>query len=178
MENKYKNQIIKSLKQAALSHPEVNFKLIADNKEIFNVTSESLQERIASLFDPTYQENLLPVHLDKNEYSFSGYIGNLNLIRSRPEDQFIYLNRRFIKNRLLNSAVYSGYKSLTKRGEFPFFVLNLIIPPDQIDVNVHPMKTEVRFKDEWRIYHILKSGINDALSDILGTVPYFGKYNP
>ena len=171
-------QIIKSLKQAALSHPEVNFKLIADNKEILNVTSESLQERIASLFDPTYQENLLPVHLEKSEYSFSGYIGNLNLIRSRPEDQFIYLNRRFIKNRLLNSAVYSGYKSLTKRGEFPFFVLNLIIPPDQIDVNVHPMKTEVRFKDEWRIYHILKSGINDALSDILGTVPYFGKFNP
>ena len=171
-------QIIKSLKQAALSHPEVNFKLIADKKEILNVTSESLQERIASLFDPTYQENLLPVHLDKSEYSFSGYIGNLNLIRSRPEDQFIYLNRRFIKNRLLNSAVYSGYKSLTKRGEFPFFVLNLIIPPDQIDVNVHPMKTEVRFKDEWRIYHILKSGINDALSDILGTVPYFGKFNP
>ena len=171
-------QIIKSLKQAALSHPEVNFKLIADNKEILNVTSESLQERIASLFDPTYQENLLPVHLEKSEYSFSGYIGNLNLIRSRPEDQFIYLNRRFIKNRLLNSAVYSGYKSLTKRGEFPFFVLNLIIPPDQIDVNVHPMKTEVRFKDEWRIYHILKSGINDALSDILETVPYFGKFNP
>ena len=171
-------QIIKSLKQAALSHPEVNFKLIADNKEILNVTSESLQERIASLFDPTYQENLLPVHLDKSEYSFSGYIGNLNLIRSRPEDQFIYLNRRFIKNRLLNSAVYSGYKSLTRRGEFPFFVLNLIIPPDQIDVNVHPMKTEVRFKDEWRIYHILKSGINDALSDILETVPYFGKFNP
>ena len=171
-------QIIKSLKQAALSHPEVNFKLIADNKEILNVTSESLQERIASLFDPTYQENLLPVHLDKSEYSFSGYIGNLNLIRSRPEDQFIYLNRRFIKNRLLNSAVYSGYKSLTKRGEFPFFVLNLVIPPDQIDVNVHPMKTEVRFKDEWRIYHILKSGINDALSDILGTVPFFGKFNP
>ena len=171
-------QIIKSLKQAALSHPEVNFKLIADNKEILNVTSESLQERIASLFDPTYQENLLPVHLEKSEYSFSGYIGNLNLIRSRPEDQFIYLNRRFIKNRLLNSAVYSGYKSLTRRGEFPFFVLNLIIPPDQIDVNVHPMKTEVRFKDEWRIYHILKSGINDALSDILETVPYFGKFNP
>ena len=171
-------QIIKSLKQAALSHPEVNFKLIADNKEILNVTSESLQERIASLFDPTYQENLLSVHLDKSEYSFSGYIGNLNLIRSRPEDQFIYLNRRFIKNRLLNSAVYSGYKSLTKRGEFPFFVLNLIIPPDQIDVNVHPMKKEVRFKDEWRIYHILKSGINDALSDILGTVPYFKKFNP
>ena len=171
-------QIIKSLKQAALSHPEVNFKLIADNKEILNVTSESLQERIASLFNPTYQENLLSVHLDKSEYSFSGYIGNLNLIRSRPEDQFIYLNRRFIKNRLLNSAIYSGYKSLTKRGEFPFFVLNLIIPPDQIDVNVHPMKTEVRFKDEWRIYHILKSGINDALSDILGTVPYFGKFNP
>ena len=166
-------QIIQVIKWMALSHPEVNIILFADGKEVVNVQPESLEERIASLFDPTYQENLLSVQLKKGDYSFSGFIGNLNLVRSRPGDQFIFLNRRYIKNRLLNSAVYSGYQSLTKRGEFPFFVLNLVIPPDQIDVNVHPMKIEVRFKDEWRVYHVLKSGITDSLSDVLEPIPFF-----
>ncbi len=168
-------QIIQTIRWMALSHPEVNIILSADEKEVVNVQPESLEERIASLFDPTYQENLLSVQLQKGDYSFSGFIGNLNLVRSRPGDQYIFLNRRYIKNRLLNSAVYSGYQSLTKRGEFPFFVLNLVIPPDQIDVNVHPMKIEVRFKDEWRVYHVLKSGITDSLSDVLETIPYFEK---
>jgi DNA mismatch repair protein MutL len=115
--------------------------------------------------------NLLNVDISKGDYSISGYIGNLNLVRSRPGEQYLFLNGRLIKDRLLNSAVYGGFRSLVKRGEYPFFVLNLELPQDQVDVNVHPMKTEVRFKDEWRIYHVLKSGIEDALSDILKVVP-------
>ena len=73
----------------------------------------------------------------------------------------------------MNSAVYSSYQSLVKRGEYPLFIINIDIPFDQVDVNVHPMKTEVRFKDEWRIYHVLKSGVNQALSEILNTIPNF-----
>ena len=61
----------------------------------------------------------------------------------------------------MNTAVYGAYESLVKRGEYPFFVINLILPTDQVDVNVHPMKTEVRFKDEWRVFHVLKAGVND-----------------
>ena len=80
-----------------------------------------------------------------------------------------------IKDRLLNSAVYSSYQSLVKRGEYPFFVINIQIPYEQVDVNVHPMKTEVRFHDEWRVYHVLKSGVSDALSEILNTIPNFQK---
>ena len=73
----------------------------------------------------------------------------------------------------MNRAVYSAYESLVKRGEYPFFVINLLLPNDQVDVNVHPMKTEVRFKDEWRVFNVLKSGVSDALSSILDTVPGF-----
>ena len=88
---------------------------------------------------------------------FSGFVGNLNLVRSRPGEQYIFLNRRFIKDRLMNRVVYNAFESLIKRGEYPFFVINCA-PTDQVDVNVHPMKTEVRFKDEWRVFNILKSG--------------------
>lgn len=166
-------QIVQMVKRIALAYPEVDFILQSDGKELLNVQSEKLKERIAALFDPTYSSNLREIEIAKGEYTFSGYVGTLNLVRSRPGEQYLFLNRRFIKDRLLNSSVYAGYQSLTKRGEFPFFVINLTIPEDQVDVNVHPMKTEVRFKDEWRVYHVLKSGVSEALQDILDTIPNF-----
>ena len=119
------------------------------------------------------KKNLIPIMISKADFTFSGYIGNLNLIRKRFGEQYIFLNGRYIKDRLLNSAVYSSYQSLVKRGEYPFFVVNIQMPFDQVDVNVHPMKTEVRFKDEWRVYHVLKSGVSHALAEILNTIPNF-----
>lgn len=165
--------VMQIMRGFALAHPTKNFTLISNGKEIFNLQEEPLPERVSAVYDPTYKGNLLNVDISKGDYSISGYVGNLNLVRSRPGEQYLFLNGRLIKDRLLNSAVYSGFRSLVKRGEYPFFVLNLEIPPDQVDVNVHPMKTEVRFKDEWRIYHVLKSGIEDALVDILKVVPNF-----
>ncbi|NOZ03226.1 MAG: DNA mismatch repair endonuclease MutL [FCB group bacterium] len=170
--------IVQMTRRFALAYPEIHFLLVADGKEILKVLPEKLEDRIAALFDPTYRTNILPVNIAKGDYVISGFIGNLNLVRSRPGEQYIFLNRRFIKNRLLNSAVYSGFQSLTKRGEYPFFTLNMGLPLDQVDVNVHPMKIEVRFKDEWRIYHVLKSGIESALRNILDTIPDFGKSVP
>lgn len=168
-------QIVQMLKRYALAYPEVAFKLIHDEKDILNLQSESLKERIDNVLDPTYSSNVLEVNIIKGDFAVSGFIGNLNLVRSRPGEQYIFLNRRFIKQRLLNNAVYGAYRSLLKRGEYPFYVLNLVQPPDQIDVNVHPMKIEVRFKDEWRLYHVLKSAVEDALGSILETIPDFKK---
>ena len=156
-------KIVDVVRRHGLGFPEVTF----------HVKSETLEDRIDNLLDPTYSRNLLPLNLAKGDYAFSGFVGNLNLVRSRPGEQYLFLNRRFIKDRLMNRAVYGAYESLVKRGEYPFFVINLILPNDQVDVNVHPMKTEVRFKDEWRVFNVLKSGVSDALSSILDTVPGF-----
>ena len=168
-------KVIDVVRRFGLAYPEVNFSLTSDNKKIVHVLSESLDERINALFDRTYRKNLLPLTISKGDYTFTGFVGNLNLVRRRPGEQYLFLNRRFIKDRLLNSAVYSAYRSLVKRGEFPFFVINLIIPADQVDVNVHPMKIEARFKDEWRVYHVLKSGVTDTIEAILKTIPDFDK---
>lgn len=168
-------KIVATIRQLSLGNPHTDVTLIADGKTLLKTRSEDLSDRINSLFDPTYRENLLKVTMDKGDFSIEGLIGNLNLVRSRPGEQFIFLNSRFIKDRLLNSAVYSGFKSLIKRGEFPFFVLNISIPVDQVDVNVHPMKTEVRFKDEWRIYHVIKAAVTESLKDILDTIPNFDR---
>jgi DNA mismatch repair protein MutL len=168
-------QIVAMARRYGLAYPEVAFKLYHDDKEILNIQSESLKERINNLLDPTYRDHLLEVNTVKGDFTISGYVGSLNLVRSRPGEQYIFLNRRFIKHRLLNNAVYSAYQSLLKRGEYPFYVLNLVQPVDQVDVNVHPMKIEVRFKDEWRLYHVLKSAVADALRSILDTIPDFSK---
>ena len=168
-------QIVSMVRRYGLAYPEVAFKLVHDDKEIINIQSESLKERIDNLLDPTYSAHLLEVNIVKGDFAISGYVGSLNLLRSRPGEQYIYLNRRFIKHRLLNNAVYGAYQSLLKRGEYPFYVLNLVQPADQVDVNVHPMKIEVRFKDEWRLYHVLKSSVADALGNILDTIPDFSK---
>ena len=168
-------QIVAMARRYGLAYPEVAFKLYHDDKEILNIQSESLKERINNLLDRTYRDHLLEVNTVKGDFTISGYVGSLNLVRSRPGEQYIFLNRRFIKHRLLNNAVYSAYQSLLKRGEYPFYVLNLVQPADQVDVNVHPMKIEVRFKDEWRLYHVLKSAVADALRSILDTIPDFSK---
>ena len=168
-------KIVNVVRCYGLAFPEVEFKLISDNRTIFHIMPEPLENRIDHLLDPTYSRNLLPLNITKGDYSFSGFVGNLNLIRSRPGEQYLFLNRRHIKDRLINQAIYKAYDSLIKRGEFPFFVINLILPLDQADVNVHPMKTEVRFKDEWRVFNVLKSCVNESISSILDTIPDFDK---
>ena len=166
-------KIVDVVRCYGLAFPDVEFRLVADDRDIFHVHAEPLEERIDNLLDPTYSRNLLPLNITKGDIALSGFVGNLNLVRSRPGEQYLFLNRRFIKDRLMNRAVYNAFESLIKRGEYPFFVINLLLPGDQVDVNVHPMKTEVRFKDEWRLFHILKSEVADALSSVLDTIPGF-----
>ena len=166
-------KIVDVVRCYGLAFPEVAFKLVADNRDIFHIFPEPLEQRIDNLLDPTYSRNLLTLNIVKGDCVFSGFVGNLNLIRTRPGEQYLFLNRRHIKDRLINRAIYNAFESLIKRGEYPFFLVNLVLPTDQVDVNVHPVKTEVRFKDEWRIYNILKSGASDALSSILDTIPGF-----
>ncbi|MDG1224797.1 MAG: DNA mismatch repair endonuclease MutL [Candidatus Marinimicrobia bacterium] len=166
-------KIIEMVKRFGLSNPQVGLSLVVDRKKVINLLIETLPERIGSLFDNTYQKNIIPIEISKADFTFTGYIGNLNLVRKRFGEQYIYLNGRYIKDRLLNSAVYSSYQSLVQRGEYPFFIINIQMPYNQVDVNVHPMKTEVRFNDEWRVYHVLKSGVSQSLSEILNTIPNF-----
>ncbi len=164
-------QIVKTVRRFGLAYPEIAFHLIHNEREILALQPESLLERIVALLDPTYGEQVIPVQHAKGDFSITGFVGNLNLVRTRPGEQFIFLNRRFIQDRLLNSAVYSAYQSLVKRGEYPFFVLNLVLPADQVDVNVHHMKSKVRFQDEWRVYQVLKSAVAEVLEALMDTLP-------
>ena len=76
----------------------------------------------------------------------------------------------------MNRAVYNAYEALIKRGEYTFFVINVALPTVQVDVNVHPAKLEVRFHNEWQVYHALNSFASAALQDIISVIPYYQKF--
>ena len=163
--------IVSIIRRIALANPNVKFILKNDDKLVFSLNENNLKKRIGALFNESILNDLIEIN-KKNEFlSINGFIGNLNLVRKRVGEQNLFLNGRYIVSRLLNSAVYSSFSSLISRGEFPFFVLNIEIPPNLVDVNVHPMKTEVRFQDEWRVYHFLKTTISDNLKNIMRTIP-------
>ncbi|NOZ07307.1 MAG: DNA mismatch repair endonuclease MutL [FCB group bacterium] len=169
--------ITAGVRNFVLAHPEIGFNYTADQKEVFRLKSGSLESRIRDIYGKYFTEALLPVKDVKDRFSVEGFIGNLSLVKKRMGEQFLFLNGRPIRDRLLNSAVYGAYKSLLSRGEYPFFVLNLGVPEELVDVNVHPSKLEVRFQDEWRVYYVVKSAVTQALKDILATIPDFDYFN-
>ena len=156
-----------------LSHPSISFNIISNEKVFYDVRQEKLRERINSIYGNTYAQNIIKVHNINEPYRINGYIGTLSILKKRRGNQFLFLNGRFIQNRLLNSAIFSAYQSVIKRGEFPFFCLDLKMPPDLFDINVHPAKLEVRFHNEWHIYHLLKSSTIKALEDIINVIPNY-----
>lgn len=164
------------MRRFMLSRPEVAFKMLSNNKIVYDVPAQNLSERINSIYGSAFKNGILPVELKKDPYIVTGFTGNLSLVKKRPGEQYIFLNGRFIKNRLLNSAIFSAYQSLIQRGEFPFFVMFLEMPPDLFDVNVHPAKLEVRFVNEWQIYHVIKTSITTVLQDILKVIPDYKTY--
>ena len=169
------NHILERVKPLALIHPEIEFKLMADDKVIFDIRTGSAVERIAAIFGSQYRDKVLRVEESRGNISVVGFIGNLDLVRVAGGEQYLSINQRPITDRLINNAVYQAYKSLIQRGEYPFYMLDISVPLNEVDVNVHPTKTEVKFNDEWRVYHVVKETVESGLRETLRMAP--GLYN-
>jgi len=171
-------RIVDVVRKFALMHPQVEFILIHNEREVFRLRQEELPKRIARLFAKEYEANLLPVEHSEGDLQIQGYIGNLNLVRARKAEQYLYVNGRFINDRLMNNAVFSAYSALISRGEFPFYCLHLPLPPEKVDVNVHPSKMEVKFSEESRVYQFIKKAVQDGLQEVLKVIPNFDQFSP
>jgi len=172
------NHIIDRVKPLALIYPEVAFKLVADKKVIFDLRVGTPQERVAAVFGSEYGDKIIPVDESRGNIKVTGFIGNLDLVRVARGEQYLSINSRPISDRLINNAVYQAYKSLIQRGEFPFYCLNISVPLNEVDVNVHPTKTEVKFNDEWRVYHVVKETVENGLRQTLKVMPGFQNRPP
>jgi len=167
------NHILGRVKPLALIYPQISFKLVSDEKVMLDLRAATADERIIAIFGSEYRDKIIAVEDARGNIKVSGYIGNLDLVRVAPGEQYLSINQRPVSDRLINNAVYQAYKSLIQRGEYPFYMLDITVPLNEVDVNVHPTKTEIKFNDEWRVYHVVKETVENGLRQTLKVMPGF-----
>lgn len=177
----YQN-IVDIVLNAALSWPEVAFKLINidENGEIkvsmdLPATTESLV-RIRGALGKSISEDLIPLFYGGVNLKISGFIGKPALSRANRSMQFFFVNNRPINSHVLSYAVKQAYHSLLPKERYPVFVINFELEPTMVDVNCHPRKTEVKFRDEREVYRVLSQACSRALEEGV-LVPKFEQHN-
>lgn len=161
------SKIVEYLYKLALAHPEISFKYIQNNKLIFNTSgNHNLVDCIFNIYGRETAKNVYELYYKKNNIEIAGAIGNLSLTRSNRNYEHFFINGRAIKSFLLQRATEDAYKTLVMIGKFPFVIIHIIMDPSLLDVNVHPNKLEVRFKDEDLIYDALHHAILECLNKV------------
>ncbi len=155
--------ILEEFQRIALAHPAISFSLIQGDEVVYDLAPTKLSQRIIALFGKSYQEQLAACQEETELMQIAGYIGKPESARKTRGEQFIFVNRRFVRNNYLNHAITSAYENLLPENSFPFYVLFLEIDPKHIDVNVHPTKTEIKFDDERAVYAVVRSAVRQAL---------------
>ena len=137
----------------ALAHPRVHFTLRHNERTVQDLPAgEDSRERIARLFGSELSESLIAVDSREGEVRLSGHVAHPSQSRNHPRMQYLFLNGRNIRDRSLQHALGEAYRGLLLTGRYPIAFLSIDLPPDQVDVNVHPTKAEVRFQDGGRLY--------------------------
>jgi DNA mismatch repair protein MutL len=156
----------------ALSNPNIRFTFYDDDSLIFDLNPSDLETRIVATLGKVVKDLIIPLEYEEGSIKINGFIGKPFLARQNSSNQYLFLNGRIIKNRYINHAIVSCYEELLDEKKFPFYVLFLTIAPDQIDINVHPQKHEVKFENDKVIYNIVKNAINSALRKV-NLIPEF-----
>lgn len=155
--------IIDEFQRAALGRSDISYRLFQNDMEVYNLPAGKVVKRIVNLFGKNYQSQLVALEEKTPHLEIYGYIGKPEFAKKTRGEQFIFVNKRYIKSNYLNHAIQMAYESLLAKDYYPFFVLFLQIDPSHIDVNVHPTKTEIKFIDERTIYGIIKAAIKQSL---------------
>lgn len=156
--------ILGMINRFTLAFPEIAFTLINDGEEIFNFAAATLEKRMGDVMGSFVRKHLIPITDESSLLKVNGYLGNYDIVRKSRGEQYLFLNKRFINDRILAHAIFSGYGDAIPKGAYPVYVLFLEINPDRVDVNVHPTKSEVRFADQKIIYDLVRGAVKRALS--------------
>lgn len=155
--------IIDAFQRIALTYPKIAFVLIHNDNEIYNLKSANLKQRLVHLFGKGIDEKLVPIQENTEILKVTGFVTKPNFAKRNRGEQFIFVNDRFIKNQYLDHAVHAAYENLVTVNYHPSYFLYLQVPPNSIDVNIHPTKTEVKFDNEKDLYAILRASVKHSL---------------
>ena len=163
--------IVDTVSRAALPFPEIGFKLEDKGKSVLNLSASDRQSaRISVLMGKDFAEGVIERHERNAQMGIHVYLTPSHLSRSRGDRLFIYVNRRFIRDRLVTKAVMEGYGQRLMKGQYPQAIHLIEIDPAKVDVNVHPAKQEVRFHNSQEVFNTIRSTVEKALAP---TFPVF-----
>jgi DNA mismatch repair protein MutL len=155
--------ILDEFERVALVHADVHFELSHNGTEVFNLPPGNLRQRVVSIFGKSYNERLVPIEEQTPILHIRGYLIKPEYSKKTRGEQFFFVNDRFIKNNYLHHAVQKCYENLILKDHFPAYFIYLDVPPNTIDINIHPTKTEIKFEDEKTMYAILHSAVRRAI---------------
>ncbi|WP_419903729.1 DNA mismatch repair endonuclease MutL [Kiloniella sp.] len=159
------------LKRLAMAHPDVGFSLSDEKRTILRLPASSGDlfevrlKRLSSVMAREFEENALPINAEREYLKLSGYIGLPTLNRGNAQHQYLFVNGRPVKDRLLQGAVRGAYQDFLARDRHPLLALFLELPSEMVDVNVHPAKTEVRFRDAALVRGLIVGACKHALAE-------------
>ena len=157
------NNILTAFERITLVYPEVAFTLHNNNTELVNLRAGNLRQRIVDVFGKRLNQDLLPLQVDTAMCKISGFVGKPEAAKKKGAHQFFFVNGRFMKHPYFHKAIMNAFDRLVPMGmQVPYFVYFDINPSD-IDVNIHPTKTEIKFENEQPIWQILTAAVNDAI---------------
>jgi DNA mismatch repair protein MutL len=161
--------IVDIIKKIAMANPEVSLSLTSDNKELLNLkgyNNEALYNRLNDLVGKAFKENFTSVSLVDQDCKISGYISTPTYNCGTSNEQYFFINKRPVKDKLLSMAVKIAYQDFVPSGRYPLVYLFLEMDSEFVDVNVHPAKSEVRFKDAPLVRSVVISAIKQAIRNI------------
>lgn len=159
------NYVIAVVEHAAESHPEIAFRVIKDGKNVFRTAGGQLKNAVYSVFGRELAGNLIEIpELEQENYRVWGYLSKPHAARKNRTYQHFFVNGRFIKSKLMQAAMEEAYKNSMITGKYPYGCLCLSLPLQEVDVNVHPAKTEVKFAFEKRVFHVIYTACCFALA--------------
>jgi DNA mismatch repair protein MutL len=155
--------IVDEFQRVALAHPSIHFTFIHNGSELFNLPSSNLRQRIVAIFSGKTNEKLVPIFEETEIVQVNGFISKPEFSKKNRSEQFFFVNNRYIKSGYLHHALMAAYEGLLKDGMQPGYFIYLEVPPNTIDINIHPTKTEIKFDDEHALYAILRSTAKHSL---------------
>jgi len=157
------SHIVNEFIHIAMVNPHISTTLTSDGKIIYQLHKSTLKQRIVGILGKEFNEQLLPVETISNYVKITGFAGRPETARKNRNNQYFFVNNRFIKSPFLNHAVEKSYKELLPDSSYPAYCIFFEMDPANIDINIHPTKTEVKFTDEQMIYAFLTASVKKSL---------------
>ncbi|MEN6624375.1 MAG: DNA mismatch repair endonuclease MutL [Smithella sp.] len=156
---------IDAIARLALAHPGISLKVFANGREVLAIPeARDVSERIKIVMGADFSDHCLSVNMERENIKFSGLISRPEFTRSNSRNIFLFVNKRFVRDNSISHAVLTAYRQIIEARRYPAAVLFLEIPGGEVDVNVHPAKMEVRFKNSRNVYDLVSRTIAESLA--------------